>query len=200
MAFRLLLLLTLFLMLSPHSFADCNSDAESIKSAISKVGVYRQIQNIRDQDGAIKTFIYDTNDIDRARALNLGSSGRAGIFVIVGSRMWNSDKLGQYVENTTSSEASIARGVLQSKKFKIDITNGEIQCSNETAEFGQVYEKLAWTVKEKADTIKYELWADPQSHLPLRQTWDYKGIVSIADSKAVIIYIYSNELSISQPQ
>jgi hypothetical protein len=178
--------------------ADCLTDAAAVEAAIAASMGYREIQIINDKDGTIKTFVLDFNGKDKVRLSDYNLAGSVGLSVFIGNRYWDRDKNGKFMENRTSSAAGIAQGMIN-RKTKIKPTNGKVKCSIEMGDFGENLEKFKWTQKANSFSIDYQLWTDVNSHLPVRQTWDYKGRPDVADSKANIIFQFSNDLSIAEP-
>ena len=187
-----------FILTSPCR-ANCLTDVVAVKSAVEATKSYREIQSIRDKDGTIKTLVLDFKGEDKLRFSYYEIWGDIRVGVIVGSRLWDRGNDGKLTENTTSSESGIAHGMIKGKRFNIDTDVRKIKCSTEKDDFGEKVEKFVWTQKERSFSIDFTLWSDKKSHLPVRETWNYKGRPDIADSKATILFLFSNALTITEP-
>ena len=188
-----------FLLIASPAQADCLADVAAVKSVIANSRGYREIQSIRDRDGTIKTYVLDFKDKDKFRLATYDLSGAVGLGVFIGNRYWDRNLNGKWQENLTSSAAGIARGMITGKKIRIEPKNSEIHCSSETGDFGVKLEKFQWSQKEKSFSIDYQLWSDAASHIPVRGTWVYKGRPNIADSQANSIFLFSEDITIDQP-
>ena len=191
-------ILILFAASTP-AFANCNSDAAAVETAVASADGYRELQSITDKDGKIKTFVLDFKNKDRMRLSQLDLSGEAGVGVFIGNRFWDRDRSGKFIENTSSSAVGIAQGMIKGKRFRIGSKNSEVRCSIVSGDFGAQLEKFDWTQKEKSFSITYQVWAGIDSHLPVRSTWDYKGRPDIADSMANSLFLFSDAFTIAEP-